>query len=478
MLRFSLPLLLAVLPLLHTRLARSEPAAASVLSASPRELRLWFEGGIEPEFTRVTLRASSGARLALGAPREGGEPGLIVVPVPLALAPDEYRVGWYTVGRDGHPVQGEYVFAVGQGAGAAPRATVADDSTAWGAGAAGRTVVGGRIVDPLNPELAPTESPAQYAAGMRPVRWIELVALVAALGAVAMLLLVLRTAPGSPAHERFLVAATRGVRTVAVAASIVYLLAAIARLIFETNAMHAATGPVSAEALGRTLATGWGRAWMIATTAMAALLVSLLLRHRADRSVDLHRPSRGSDLALAVAALVAAIGPALTGHAAGSVAMMPLSVFSDWIHVVGASAWIGGVMALAVAGTPAALAQPQGERVPALAWLVSAFHALAVPAITLVAASGLLSAWLRLGSWQALTRTNYGDLVLFKVYVVAFAALLGAYHWKRVHPRLVAAVAGDDRAARRMHWTLYVELIAGVAVLALTAALVTTPPPQ
>lgn len=478
MLRFGLPLLLALTPLLHTRLVRSEPASASVVTSSPRELRLWFEGGIEPAFTRVELRAASGARLALGAPAPGAEPGLIVVPVPMPLAPDAYRVLWRTVGRDGHPVQGAIDFTVDSAAGTAPRATTQADSSAWGAGAAGRTAIGGRIIDPANPDPIPTESPAQYAAGMRPVRWVELTALVASLGAVAMLLLVLRTDPGSPAHERFLIAATRRVRTLALVATALFLAAAAVRLVFESNAMHAGTGPLSGDAIVTTLSTGWGRAWLIGMLAMVGVLVVLLMRHNADRVADLHRPSWGNNLALALAALVAAVGPATTGHAAGSLAMMPLAVFADWMHVIGASAWIGGVIALAIAGTPAALAQAEGERVPALAWLVSAFHALAVPAIVLVTASGLLSAWLRVGSWDALTRTNYGDLVLFKVYVVAFAALLGAYHWRRVHPRLASALAGDDRDAHRMHWTLYIEVAAGVVVLALTAALVTTLAPR
>jgi hypothetical protein len=46
-----------------------------------------------------------------------------------------------------------------------------------------------------------------------------------------------------------------------------------------------------------------------------------------------------------------------------------------------------------------------------------------------------------------------------------------------VYPRLAAAGAGDERTARRLGWTLWVELGVGLIVVAFTAALVTTAPP-
>lgn len=477
MLRLTLPLLLALLAPLHTRLAQSEPAAQSTVAESPAQLRLWFEGDIEPAFTQLSLRASNGARLALGAPHEGGEAGLIVAAVPLRLAPDAYTVGWQTVGRDGHTISGEFGFTVAGADTVTAQRPATIDSSAWGAGAAGRTVAGPPVVHTdLHGASSGAHTPQPFS--LRAVRWVELTLLVLALGAIAVLLLVLRTAHGSPAHERFLAAATRRVRMLATGAAALYLVTALGRFALESVQMHGGTAGLSGSGLSQTLNTGWGRAWLIGLLAVAGALVALLLRPRPASPDALHRPTPGSDLALGATALIAAVAPALTGHAAGAEAMMPLAVLSDWLHVVGAAAWMGGVATLALAGAPAALAQPVEDRAPSMAWLVSAFHALAVPAIALVGASGVLSAWLRVGSWEALTRTNYGDLVLFKVYVVAFAALMGAFHWLRVHPRLAAATRGDDREARRMSWTLYVELIAGVLALALTAALVTTPPPR
>ena len=486
-----LALLVGLLAPLHTRLARSDPSAGSTVAAAPRELRLWFEGGVEASFTQVTLRSASGARLALGAPRTGAEDGLVLVPVPLVLTPGRYTVGWETVGRDGHAVRGEFVFTVpGGDTMPAPTGPADLDSIAWGAGSAGRTVTGGEVIAGGAGIGVSTRSPAQFARWARPVRWLELSALTGALGAVAMLLLVLRTARGSAAHDRFLAAARVRVRRLALGATVVFLLASAARFLMESQALHGGTAGWTASALARTASIAWGRAWALSFLAMVVVLIALLVR-RAGRGGPDHSNADGAahartvpagagggDIVVGLAALVAAVGPAATGHAAGAAALMPLAVLLDWLHVVGAACWIGGLAALALGAAPAALAQPPGARMPAVAWLIVAFHALALPSIMLVAASGVGSAWLRIGSWQALMTTNYGDLLLFKLYLVAIAALLGAYHWHRVRPRLARAAADDERPAIRLGWTLKVEVLVGFLIMALTAALVTTPPPR
>ncbi|MBA3890233.1 MAG: copper resistance protein CopC/CopD [Gemmatimonadaceae bacterium] len=480
MLHLTLPLLVALLMPMHTRLARSEPAVDAVVTSSPRELRLWFEGGMEAHFTQVALRGSAGARMALGAPVRGSEPGLIVVPVPMTLRPDHYTVAWETVGRDGHPMRGTFRFMLAAPDGTIPHAEMPSvvDSSAWGAGTAGRTVTGGAVSAEAGPEGRSTRSASQFARASRPVRWVELTALVTALGAVALLLGVLRTGRGGAAHERFIADAVRRVTILGTGGAAMFLAASVSRFAIESQTLHGGSGGMSPGSLARTAATGWGRAWVIAAAAMAMLLVVLLYRQRAARAATGAPAPRGGDLALGVAALAAAIGPAMTGHAASAVSLMPLAVLADWLHVIGASAWVGGVAGLALAASPAALAQPPGDRAAAMAWLVGAFHALAVPSIALVVFSGVVSGWLRVGTWRDLMASNYGDLLLFKVYLVAFTALLGAYHWFRVHPRLMAAAAGDDRTARHLQWTLAVEVAVSLFILGLTATLVTTPPPR
>lgn len=481
MLQLALPILLAlgvhpVVPL-HTRLARSEPASGATVAAPPAELRLWFEGGIEAEFTKVALLAGNGARLALGAPARGSEEGLLVVPVPLVLAPDRYTVTWETVGRDGHPIRGEFGFAV---AGEPPRTGAGPavlDSSAFGAGTAGRNPARTPTADaaPHDASGAVAHHPEAYPPGTRPVRWLHLAGLVTAIGAAAMLLLVIPTPEerGRTALDAFLSEAARRVRVVGIVAAIVHLGAAAAWLWLEARMMHGRADLGAAE-LGRALGTTWGRGWVAGTVAVAAMLVAFAMR-RHGRAVERRA---GSNLALGAAALVAALGPALTGHAVGAIALMPLAVLADWLHVLAAGIWVGGLAAIVLGAAPAVLAQPATARASAAAWLIGGFHSLAVPGLAAVAASGLLSTWLRVGGWTALTTTSYGGVLLFKLYAVALAAVLGAYHWKRVHPRLGRAAAGDDRETQRLGWTLLLELLVGAVILALTVVLVTMEPPR
>lgn len=480
MLPLTLPLLIGLLVPMHTRLARSEPAAEAVVAAPPRALQLWFEGGVEAAFTQVTLHGSTGARLALGAAEKGAEPGLLVVPVPLRLRPDRYTVSWETVGRDGHVIRGSFRFAVAASDGTVP---VADspaviDSSAWGAGVAGRTVPGAAVTAAAAEGVRVTSGASGFMRTKRAVRWLELSALVAALGAAALLLGVLRTSRGGAAHERFIADAVRRVTVMGVIAGALFLVAAVVRFALESQTLHGGTGGLSGEDLARTASTSWGRAWMLSVTAMVAVLLALMHRRRSAGGPAGSRSTAGSDLAIGLAALCAAIGPAMTGHAAGAAALMPLAVLADWLHVAGASAWVGGVAGLALAASPAALAQPRGDRAPALAWLIGAFHAVAVPATALVVLSGFVSGWLRIGSWGELLTSNYGDLLLFKVFLVVLAAMLGAYHWARVRPRLESAAADDDRLARRLKWTLGFEVAVSLLVVGITAALVTTAPPR
>jgi putative copper export protein len=141
--------------------------------------------------------------------------------------------------------------------------------------------------------------------------------------------------------------------------------------------------------------------------------------------------------------------------------------------VLGAGAWLGTLLLVVMAGVPAALRRVPGERGPAVASILYAFHPLALACVPLVATSGLVSAWLRLGSFGALTSSRYGTYLLIKILIFLCVALTGAYNWRRVLPTL-----GGEAGARQIRRTASLELAIGAVVLAITAALVVTPPPE
>lgn len=314
------------------------------------------------------------------------------------------------------------------------------DTSAFGAGEAGRTAVG-------EPLAAGAEAATLL---LRAVRWLELTALVVAVGAAAVLLVALRSRAG--AAEPSIARAARTRTLVATAAAALAFLGL-------TYARRALGG----------VPEGPGQGWLVGFGAATTMLLSI---------VSLGLRSRFAGTTLGLAAAMLAMSPPLTGHAADSGRLTAVALLADWVHVAGAAGWIGGLAVVALVLVPLVLRGPEAQRAADAAWLVDGFHRLAAPALALVLLSGVLSTGIRVGSWQALTTTNYGEVVLFKVFVVAIAALLGAFHWKRVRPRLTGPRADDPRLLASLRSTLLVEVAAGAVVVALTAVLVTSSPPR
>jgi copper transport protein len=77
------------------------------------------------------------------------------------------------------------------------------------------------------------------------------------------------------------------------------------------------------------------------------------------------------------------------------------------------------------------------------------------------------------GSWPALWQTTYGIMLLVKVALLGVTALLGAYNWRQLRPRL-----GTPGSASRLFQSARLELLVGALLLAATAILVALPAPH
>jgi copper transport protein len=154
---------------------------------------------------------------------------------------------------------------------------------------------------------------------------------------------------------------------------------------------------------------------------------------------------------------------ALTSHGAALAAGVGLGIAIDWLHILGAAAWVGGLVALlsCVALIPRTAA--------AFGPLVSRFGRFALVAATLVLLSGVLQGVLELGSWTALTASLYGQLVLVKVALLLAMLLLAGFNEWQTRGRVYAAALGLRRGVG-------VELGLGVLALAVAAMLGGTPP--
>jgi putative copper export protein/methionine-rich copper-binding protein CopC len=440
-----IPTLLAVLAAAgataHTRLSRSSPAAGEALREAPTAIRLWFSGRAEHAFTRVRLLRADGRDVPLGSvARIDGSMSAFTIPVGAPLVGGDYTVIWQTAAADGHLVRGRYRFTVA----AAPVVAMADTARAT----------------PAERVATMPDKEGDELGDYQVARWAEFIAILAVLGTVVFRFVILgglarRLEPVADLAER--------ARQIGLGAVVLLLVSGVYRLVTELRAVGHVHSVFDADALGALVSeTTWGRGWLVGSVGAAVLLMGLVVaRWR----------SAGWHLA-AVGALAVAVSPALTGHAAADSTRPTLAILVDALHVLGAGAWLGTLLLVAMAGIPAALRRVPGERGPAAASIVNAFHPLALCCVPLVLLSGLVSAWLRLGSLGALTSSRYGAYLVIKVLIFACVALTGAYNWRRVLPTL-----GGEAGARRVRRSASLELALGAVVLAVTAALVVTAPP-
>jgi len=158
--------------------------------------------------------------------------------------------------------------------------------------------------------------------------------------------------------------------------------------------------------------------------------------------------------------LLALLPLALTGHAAGTHGH-ELAVDSLAGHLVGVTVWVGGLAALVM------LRGRLGAHLPVVA---RRYSTLALCCFVLVAVSGLVNAFVRVGDLSALAG-SYGALVLAKA---ALLLLLGAAGWRH-RSRLLGRL--DAGATRGFWWLVATELALMSAALGLGVALAASAPP-
>jgi len=144
------------------------------------------------------------------------------------------------------------------------------------------------------------------------------------------------------------------------------------------------------------------------------------------------RPSGLDNIGLTGAALII-MSFAFDGH---TVSRGPrvLHALTSVVHVAGAAAWAGGLVALAVV-----LWRRHHDGVNSFALeMVVRFSVLAMTALALTGVAGVVMALFIDNDVLGYAGTDWGRLMILKLALVAAAALLGAYNHFRVLPELTA----------------------------------------
>ena len=149
---------------------------------------------------------------------------------------------------------------------------------------------------------------------------------------------------------------------------------------------------------------------------------------------------------------------ALAGHAWTAERQL-VALSADLGHQVAAAIWIGGLLAVIVALRVTASRSELARR----------FSAAALVGAVVVAVTGTISGIINVGSWDALTTTGYGQLVLAKI---AGFIILVTFGW--LNRRYLLPIV--ERAAKPLLRSMRWELLVAVAVLVVTTMLVDEPP--
>ncbi len=385
----------------HANLLRSAPAAGASLSASPARVVVWFTEPVEPAFSEVRVLGPTGERVDIGGTQVD-----LTEPTALWVALSPLTTGTYTVAYrvvstvDGHGTRSSFFFAVG-GAVSTPEASPGgpllqsgfDPGQRWVFFLGAATLVGGLLFEMAvtSPALgaAPADSPAGRAAQKLSDRlgWLLVVAFVAvAIGSLGQIV-----QQGAVSHG---VGFWEGAR---------YM-------------VRVAGG------------TTWGGQWYWRTALFALAGVAVVLAWRARRPrAEGDAPGLLTESVYGQVALALGLGglamTTLMSHAAASPPdVRGAAVASDFLHLLAAAAWAGGLIYLAVS-LPTLLRTVAGEeRRQALVALVPRFSTVAFLSAGALAVTGVFSGWMQVTAPSAVN-TPYGWTLVAKTAL--FLPLLG-----------------------------------------------------
>ena len=433
----------------HANLARSAPAPNSTLDSPPNQVVVWFTEPVEPKFSEIQVLDIAGARVDRDdSIVDRNDP--TAVSVTLEPLPDgTYTVAWTNVSTvDGHRVRGSFVFSVGEPISGAP-------------------------VDVPNQPLV--QSPWE------PVfRWLILLTSLSIVGGLAFELMVWRPVlsgsdvrPALFGQRRRM--GSRSLKLILLAVGLC-LVGSMGQLVIQTQAVHdislaeALGGP-----MGATLSdTDWGRLWLWRVSLLAAVgvaLVPVLLFSwgSGEDKVDRLRPY------LLAAALAIGGGMlfvhSMGSHGAATAGIETPALFSDYLHLLAAAFWVGGLVHFAL-GAPLLIGGlDPDDRGAFLSALAPRFSTLAILSVGVLVVTGIYSGWAQV-TVLAATNTPYGLTLVSKLALIVPLLALGAVNLLWIRPRL----AVDDSARRWLKRLVAGEVVLAVVVLTAVAMLASLEP--
>lgn len=394
----------------HAALTASDPTDGAVVATAPAQVTLTFSEGVAMNGDSIRVLDPQGKRIDTGELRDLCSGNTIRYGTALrpGLPDGTYTVAWQAISADSHPVSGAFTFSIG-----APSETAVS-----------------------LPSRTAGDGPVAIAYGI--ARYVAYAGFAVLVGGAAFILLCWRRG-----------AAERSLQKLVVRAWVALTAATLVMLLLRNPYTGSGNFADAFDLTGlkAVLETKSGASLVsrLLLLGAAALFITVLFgsyarRHTSDAASDSpEEDAKGeSDLVfgLGIGGTVVAGGIAatwaLSEHA--STGIQPgLAMPVDILHLLAVATWLGGLTALLVALHKV----PGIERAA-----IRRFSTVAFTSVLVLACTGTYQAWRQVGSWSALTGTDYGRLLLIKIGLVGTVVAI-AYTSRKWTSRL----AGSEVAA-------------------------------
>lgn len=241
-----------------------------------------------------------------------------------------------------------------------------------------------------------------------------------------------------------------------------------------------------------------GTVWTlrVATSTIIIALALMYLVQVKKKATTLHRRSTSAILlAILVAGATSIFSNSMLSHNSAVTFLPSLAVFSDWLHFMAVSAWVGGLFYFSAVLLFAIKSDNAGNTAYNLSLILPRFSLLATASLGIIGVTGVYMAWIQLHTLDSLFYTQYGINLIIKLSAALPMILLGAYHQVKVHKNIVllASIGSKKKGSTspsntisntangtvsKFGKTVKIESLIGIAVLFAASLLTITSPPS
>ncbi len=377
----------------HSELDRSDPPNGGMVAPGRSSLTLWFGEPVSPSASRFVLRSLAGHRVAVSIRASAGGDLIRLTTDPLPI--DTYQLDWRILSLDdGHSSSGTLVFGAG-----------------------------------LRPNVVPAGGGGLPALPVLIARWLELTAVLLAIGALVVSGRVLGSLGAVCVGPR------QRTRRIGLAAVVAAALAGILSPLARTYSNGTSPDVWLAQAWATLTGTPWGQLWLARELAIVLAVAAVWSWARGGRN-----PTRAGRLALA-GLCVAILLESFSGHASALARMSWAAALASTAHVLAAGVWAGGLFVLVVCLVPLMRRNPDLRGV-VLSSVWRTYSPMAAVASLVLLATGLYQAGRHLPDLGSTVSTVYGAAVTGKSALVLGALAMAGLNLLLVNPSI------SGRAAR------------------------------